>query len=79
MKIKNFKKLFTLSFVLTFSLLSVNVESNEFGISDQKFQEIESRINSMSLEQLNARRTMLLDEQDVQTVRLAHHRPKLTD
>ena len=64
MKIKNFKKLFTLSFVLTFSLLSVNVESNEFGISDQKFQEIESRINSMSLEQLNARRTMLLDEQD---------------
>ena len=29
--------------------------ANEFGISDQKFNEIENRVNEMSFEQLNAR------------------------
>jgi hypothetical protein len=64
MKMKNFKQLYILSFALSFCLLTINVEANEFGISDQKFQEIESRVNTMSLEQLNARRSMLLNEQD---------------
>ena len=61
---KNFKQLYILSFALSFCLLTINIEANEFGISDQKFQEIESRVNSMSIEQLNARRSMLLNEQD---------------
>jgi hypothetical protein len=64
MNIKNFKYTNLLGFVLVTCLLIPNVEANEFGISDQKFQEIENRVNSMSLEQLNARRSMLLNEQD---------------
>ncbi len=60
----NLKKINILSIFIAFCLLiTPNLQANEFGISDQKFQEIESSVNSMSFEQLNARRAMLIKEQ----------------
>jgi hypothetical protein len=64
MKITKFKNINILSVALAFCLLTPNVEANEFGLTDQKYQEIENRVNSMSLEQLTTRRSMLLDEQE---------------
>ena len=60
MNMQNFKNINILSIALAFCLLVPNVQANEFGISDLKYQEIENRVNSMSLEQLNARRSMLI-------------------
>ena len=61
---QNFKNINILSIALAFCLLVPNVQANEFGISDLKYQEIENRVNTMSLEQLNARRSMLINEQE---------------
>ena len=63
MNMQNFKNINILSIALAFCLLVPNVQANEFGISDLKYQEIENRVNTMSLEQLNARRSMLINEQ----------------
>ena len=62
MNIIKFKNLNVLSIALAFCLLVPNVQANEFGISDSMYQEFENRVNSMSLEQLNARRMVLLAE-----------------
>ena len=43
-------------------VISMPAHSNEFGISDQKLDEISTRVNSMSLEQLNARANELRSE-----------------
>ena len=64
MNMQNFKNINILSIALAFCLLVPNVQANEFGISDLKYQEIENRVNTMSLEQLNARRAMLINEQE---------------
>ena len=56
MNILNFKNVNILSIALAFVLLVPNVQANEFGISDLEYQEIESRVNSMSFSELNARR-----------------------
>jgi hypothetical protein len=64
MNMQNFKNINILSIALAFFLLVPNVQANEFGISDLKYQEIENRVNTMSLEQLNARRAMLINEQE---------------
>jgi hypothetical protein len=61
---KNFKNINILSLALAFCLAVPNVQANEFGISDQKLQDIETKVNSMSFEQLNASRSMLIDEQE---------------
>ena len=44
-------------------LLTSNVYANDYGITDQKLNEIEARVNKMSIEQLNERRNILLAEQ----------------
>ena len=44
-------------------LLTSNVYANDYGITDQKLNEIEARVNKMSIEQLNERRNILLVEQ----------------
>ena len=58
----NFKML--LGLALTVILVSPSLHANEFGISDLKYQQIENRVNSMSLQQLNARKSSLLDEEE---------------
>ena len=60
----NFKNINILSLALVFCLAIPNAQANEFGIPDKKLQDIETRVNSMSLEQLNAARSMLIDEQE---------------
>ena len=62
---KNLKTGFSLTGVaLVFCLLlASNVYANDYGVTDQKLSEIEARVNKMSIEQLNARKNILLSEQ----------------
>ena len=46
---------------MAFSLIT-NIHANDYGISDQKLEEIENRVKSMNLEQLNDRRSELIVE-----------------
>ena len=61
---KNLKNITIYSIVLAFCLLvTPNIHANGFGISDQKYDEINTRVNSMSFEQLNSRVNTLKNEQ----------------
>jgi hypothetical protein len=62
---KNFNnKTNLLTFAVVFCLIgSLSVQANEYGISDQRLNEITTRVNSMSFEQLNARAVTLKAEQ----------------
>ena len=62
---KNFKHINLVGIALIVCMMVPLVEANQFGISEQKYQDIEYRVNSMSIEQLVARRSMLLDEEEV--------------
>ena len=64
MKINNYRyNLAGIALAFCF-LLPTSANANDYGISEQKLNEIEARVNSMSLEQLNARRSLLLNEQN---------------
>ena len=59
----NFKILNIFGVAMVLSLLVPITNANEYGISEQKLSEIEARVNQMSIDQLNARRSALLVEQ----------------
>ena len=61
---KNFKNANLLTFGIALCLAMVSpLHANEYGISDQRLNEITTRVNSMSFEQLNARVVALKTEQ----------------
>ena len=61
---KNFKNANLLTFAIALCLAMVSpLHANEYGISDQRLNEITTRVNSMSFEQLNARVVTLKAEQ----------------
>ena len=63
MKTKNFKSLNFMVLALAFCLVApVSFADDYSQLSDQKINEIADRVNKMSFEQLNARRSELLVE-----------------
>ena len=60
----NIKKFSLMGIVLAMFLAIPNLEAaDEVGISNQQLNEIQARVNNMSFEQLNERRSQLLSEQ----------------
>ena len=61
---KNLKSLNTMAITFAFCLLLSNpIHANEYNISEQKLDEINTRVNSMSFDQLNSRVVALKAEQ----------------
>ena len=60
---KNLKSFNVISISLLFILISAPIHANEFDISDQKYNEINARVNSMSINELNARIDLLKAEE----------------
>ena len=64
MNTSRFKKRSILAIFFAFFLVTPYVDANDdYGITEQKLSEIEARVNKMTVEQLNARRLVLLSEQ----------------
>ena len=60
MNISNLKEKYT-CYILCVLLVTPHLNANDdYGVTEQKLSEIEARVNKMSIEQLNARRLVLL-------------------